>query len=156
MPRLNWDQANQDNFEIQPPGRYHIVCASAEEGNSQRTGDPYIKIKLVTVAGGKFLADDYIMLAGPGVGMGLQKLQGFGIEEGQESFEAYELSGKKLWAEFVEEKYMSRPKDPDKQPEERVKLKVNIKAEGSEYCGYFREEPPGTIHPEGDPNEVPF
>lgn len=146
MARIDWNAGQQSYFA---PGIYLVEVVSASERVS-KNGDPMFIAKLGAAHFGKeVVADDVLMLAGKGAGIGTAKLKALGFKGDEPSIEHFELVGRRAWAALDLDEYEG------KDGVARKRLRVNIAAEGSQ-CGYWPEStrPDGAIEPSQD--EQPF
>ena len=132
-----------DGFEMPPEGPYMIEVAEADERTARRSGAPYINVRLKIIEGdweGKASIWDNLMMGGKGVGIGIRKAAGLGLElEGVAQVDADDFIGRRAVCHIVHGEY-----------DGKKNLKVDI--EQGDYAGYDRI---GDALPKGGPKRTP-
>jgi hypothetical protein len=128
---------------LRGPGDYDAEVLEAEEKISSK-GDAMFVVKFKSIADGRYLCQDIVMLGGGGVGMGLAKLRALGFDKDfKGDVSAAELIGKRLTLHLKEEEFKGT-----------VSLKPDIKQ--GEYCGYTPLEAGGEDKAAQDFDVDPF
>lgn len=138
MAKIPWKEAG-----ALAPGTYSIEVVKSVEKLSKNGGAPYFEAELLALDFGKTLCFDILMLAGKGAGIGVTKLRALGFTEERDEIAAGELIGRRAFVAVGDDEY-----------DGKVRLKVDINAEGSK-CGYWPEDekPEGVLLP-GAPGQT--
>lgn len=148
--RVPWKEGRERNAAqgCKPAGVYFCYVRTVKEGTSKK-GDPMFEVELAEVETDVVLCRDWIMLGGPGCGIGVLKLDALGFtEEKSEDVLPEDLIGRRVWVHMEQER--QKWTGDDGQERESVRLKPKLGAWDDYRSGYRPEDdrPPELDRPD--------